>query len=80
MIKVKKISPNAIIPEAQTAGSVGADLHACIDRPMTIPAHSTIKIPTGIAMDIPEGCGGFVFARSGLATKEGLAPANKVGI
>lgn len=80
MIKVKKISPNAIIPEAQTAGSVGADLHACISEPIIIHPNETLKIPTGIAIAPPERCGAFIFARSGLATKQGLAPANKVGV
>ena len=80
MIKVKRISQNAIIPEAQTKGSVGADLHACIPDDIVIYPGDTVKIPTGIAMEIPEGYGGFIFARSGLATKQGLAPANKVGV
>ena len=80
MIKIKKISPNAIIPEAQTTGSVGADLHACILEPIVIHPNETLKIPTGIAIALPERCGAFLFARSGLATKQGLAPANKVGV
>ena len=80
LIKIKKLLPNAKIPEIQTSGSAGVDLHACIDKEIIIRPKETVKIPTGIAMAIPGGYGGFVFARSGLATKEGLAPANKVGV
>lgn len=80
MIKIKRLSENAIAPEVQTSGSVGADLHACIPETVIIRPGETIKIPTGIAMAAPEGYGAFIFARSGLATKEGLAPANKVGV
>lgn len=79
-INIKKLTTGAKIPEIQTAGSAGADLHACIDKDIIIRPGETVKIPTGIAMAIPEGYGGFVFARSGLATKRGLAPANKVGV
>ncbi len=79
-INVKKLNHNAIIPTRGTEQAVGYDLYACIDSPVTIPAHSTQKIGTGLAIEIPEGYGGFLFARSGLACKEGLAPANKVGV
>ena len=80
MIKIKKLTPNALTPEIQTSGSAGADLHACIDEDVVIHPNTTVKIPTGIAIGIPKGYAGFIFARSGLATKEGLAPANKVGV
>lgn len=80
MINIKRLTPTAVIPEAQTSGSAGADLHACINEPIVIHPNMTAKIPTGIAMEIPCGYGGFVFARSGLATKQGVAPANKVGV
>lgn len=80
MIRTKKLSTNAIIPKAQTVGAAGADLHACLSNTITIAPGETKKIPTGIAISIPNGYGGFVFARSGLATKHGLAPANKVGV
>jgi dUTP pyrophosphatase len=79
-INVKKLNHNAIIPTRGTEQAVGYDLYACIDSPVTIAAHSTQKIGTGLAIEIPEGYGGFLFARSGLACKEGLAPANKVGV
>ena len=79
-INIKKLTASAKIPEIQTSGSAGADLHACIDKDVIIRTGDTVKIPTGIAMAIPEGYGGFIFARSGLATKKGLAPANKVGV
>lgn len=80
MINIKKLSNNAIIPEAQTIGSAGADLHACIDEAIVIYPNQTVKISTGVAVAIPDGCVGLIFARSGLACKEGLAPANKVGV
>lgn len=79
-INIKKLATSAKIPEIQTSGSAGADLHACVDKDVIVRPGETVKIPTGIAMAIPEGYGGFVFARSGLATKKGLAPANKVGV
>ena len=79
-INVKKLNENAKIPTRGTRKAVGYDLYACIDRPVTIPAHSTEKIGTGLAFELPSGFGGFIFARSGLATKDGLAPANKVGV
>lgn len=79
-ISIKKLSTMAKTPEMQTAGSAGADIHACIDKEIIIRPNETVKIPTGIAMEIPDDFSGFVFARSGLATKKGLAPANKVGV
>ena len=79
-IKIQKLSNSAKTPEIQTSGSAGADIHACIDKEVIIRPGETIKIPTGIAMAIPSGYGGFIFARSGLASKKGLAPANKVGV
>lgn len=78
-IKIKKLNENANIPTRGSAYSAGYDLYACIDEPITIPAHSTVKIGTGLAVEIPDGYFGAIFARSGLATKEGLRPANCVG-
>lgn len=78
-IKIKKLNENANIPTRGSAYSAGYDLYACIDEPITIPAHSTVKIGTGLAIEIPDGYFGAIFARSGLATKEGLRPANCVG-
>jgi dUTP pyrophosphatase len=79
-IRLKKLCENAMIPTYGTAYSAGADLYACTDTPITIAAGQTVLVKTGIAMEIPEGYAGFIYARSGLATKRGLAPANKVGV
>ena len=81
VVKVKRLSPTAQIPEIQTSGSAGADLHADIIEPINILPNETIKIKTGIAIEMPSSdYGAFVFARSGLATKHGIAPANCVGV
>ena len=79
-INFKKLNPNAITPTYGTEYSAGADLYNLPDAPITIAAHKTVLIHTGIAMEIPEGDCGLIFARSGLASKRGLAPANKVGV
>ncbi len=79
-INVKKLRPDAQLPAYSTESSAGADLRACLDAPLTLQPGETKLISIGIAMEIPEGYAGLVFARSGLATKRGLAPANKVGV
>ena len=79
-IKIKKLNEKAIIPTKGSEYAAGWDLYACTDETRTIPAHSTVKIGTGIAMEIPHGYFGAIFARSGLATKEGLRPANCTGV
>lgn len=79
-IKVKKLRPGAQLPTYGTAFSAGADLYACLEEPVTIAPGETKKIPTGLAMEIPIGFAGLIYARSGLGTKQGLAPANKVGV
>jgi dUTP pyrophosphatase len=79
-IKIKKLNENAIIPTYGTEFSAGADLYALPGESITVPAHSTVMIHTGLSMEIPEGYAGLIFARSGLASKRGLAPANKVGV
>lgn len=79
-IKVKKLTNTAIIPNRETIGSAGADLSADINEPVIIHPHTTVKIPTGLAMELPEGMYGAIVARSGLATKEGLRPANCYGV
>lgn len=79
-VKVKKLNENAIIPTYGTEFSAGADLYALPGEKITIPAHTTVMIHTGLSMEIPEGYAGLIFARSGLASKKGLAPANKVGV
>lgn len=79
-VKVKKLRDNARMPVYGTAFSAGADLCACLDSPVTLAPGETRLISIGISMEIPEGYAGLVFARSGLATKRSLAPANKVGV
>ena len=79
-IKIKKMNDLAIIPTRGSEYSAGVDLHACISEPIYISPHETVKIDTGIAVELPNGTFGAIFARSGLATKEGLSPANKVGV
>ena len=77
---VKKLHPAAKLPTRGSAEAAGADLYACLDEAVTIAPGQTVLIPTGIALAIPTGFVGLVYARSGLATKRGLAPANKVGV
>ena len=79
-IHVKKMRPDAVIPTRGSEFAAGYDLYACLEEPLLIPAGETRKITTGIAVEIPRGYAGLVYARSGLATKKGLAPANKVGV
>lgn len=79
-INILKLNPNAILPSYGSEFAAGADLYACIDGSVTINPGETILIHTGIAMEIPVGYAGLIYARSGLATKHGLAPANKVGV
>ena len=79
-VKVKKLNAKAELPRYGTEFSAGADLCACLDAPVTLQPGETRLISIGIAMEIPEGYAGLVFARSGLATKRNLAPANKVGV
>ena len=79
-VHVKTLRDGAKLPTYGTAGAAGADLYACVDAPVTIRPGETVFIPTGIALEVPEGCAGLVYARSGLACKRGLAPANKVGV
>jgi dUTP pyrophosphatase len=79
-IKVKKLRENAILPTYGSAEAAGADLYACLEADVTIGPGQTVFIPTGLAMELPKGCAGLLYARSGLACKRGLAPANKVGV
>ena len=79
-IRVKLLKEGARLPTYGTAGAAGADLYACLDAPVTIQPGQTAFLPTGIALEVPEGCAGLVYARSGMACKRGLAPANKVGV
>jgi dUTP pyrophosphatase len=79
-LRIKKLNETAIIPTYGTEYSAGADLYNLPDNAVTVEPYQTVLIKTGIALEIPEGYCGLVFARSGLATKRGLAPANKVGV
>ena len=79
-MNIKKLNSNAVIPTYGSKFSAGADLYACTDGDVIIMPGETKMIGTGIAMEIPIGYAGFLYARSGLASKEGLAPANKVGV
>ena len=79
-INIKKLNENAKVPTFGSEFAAGFDLYACNTEAITVPAGETVLIHTGLAMEIPVGYGGFVYARSGLATKKGLAPANKVGV
>ncbi len=79
-VKVKKLKEKAILPTYGSLEAAGADLYACLDESVEIGPGETRFIPTGLAMEIPLGCAGLIYARSGLACKKGLAPANKVGV
>ena len=79
-IHVKKLSANAILPTYGSAEAAGADLYACLDQSVTIQPGETAWIPTGIALEVPKGCAGLIYARSSMGVKRGLAPANKVGV
>ena len=79
-VAIKKLSEKAILPSYGSEYAAGADLYACLDGETTINPHETVLIPTGIAIELPVGYAGLIYARSGLATKKGLAPANKVGV
>ncbi len=79
-IPVKKLSPRARLPVYGSAQAAGADLHACLDAPVTLEPGQTVLIPTGLSIAIPEGFAGLIYARSGLSVRRGLAPANKVGV
>ena len=79
-ITVKKIKENAPLPRYGSAAAAGADLYACLEQDVFLAPGETALIPTGLVMALPAGTVGLVYARSGLALREGLAPANKVGV
>lgn len=79
-VRVKRLHPDAQLPTYGSAEAAGADLYACLEAPVTIEPGTTFWVPTGIALEVPKGCAGLVFARSSLGAKRGLAPANKVGV
>lgn len=79
-VRIKKLSDKAIIPTFGSVGSAGGDLYSAEENQVIIAPNQTVIIGTGLAVEIPDGYVGLVYARSGLATKSGLAPANKVGV
>ncbi len=80
VIHLKKLKENALLPTRGSAFAAGYDLHACLEEDIIVHPGKTVKIGTGLAVAVPEGFFGAVFARSGLAAKEGLRPANCVGV
>ncbi len=79
-VRIKKLDDRAVIPSYGSEYSAGVDLYAVLDEDVVIKSGETFLVKTGLAMEIPVGYAGMIFARSGLATKKGLAPANKVGV
>ncbi len=79
-VNIKKLNGKATVPSYGSEYAAGADLYACVDGEIEIKPHTTAVVPTGIALELPQGYAGLIYARSGLATKKGLAPANKVGV
>ncbi|MDR1754625.1 MAG: dUTP diphosphatase [Eubacterium sp.] len=80
IINIKKLSEKAKLPVFATDGSAGADLYACIDAPLSLLPGGRELVPTGLAVEIPKGHGGFVFPRSSLASKYGVSLSNCVGV
>lgn len=79
-VEIKKLREGATIPTYGSKNAAGADLYACLDEALTLQPGETFLVPTGLSMALPEGYAGLIYARSGLASKKGLAPANKVGV
>ena len=79
-VPIKKLSPEAKLPTYGSESAAGADLYALLPAPLAVAAGETVLVHTGVALALPKGTVGLIFARSGLATKRGLAPANKVGV
>ena len=80
-VRIKKLREGAHAPTYGSEFAAGCDLYACLEEgEITVAAGKTVLIPTGWAFELPEGFAGLIYARSGLATKSGLAPANKVGV
>ena len=80
IVKIKKLNENAKMPTYGSPYSAGADLYACIENEITIAPNETVLVKTGLAMELSCGYVALIYARSGLASKRGLAPANKVGV
>ena len=79
-VRVKLLREGAKLPTYGSAEAAGADLYACLEGPVTIEPGQSVFIPTGIALEVPKGCAGLIYARSSMGVKRGLAPANKVGV
>ncbi len=79
-VGISKLKPSAILPTRGSAFAAGYDLYACLDEDVTVEAGTVAKIGTGLSVEVPNGFFGGIFARSGLATKQGLRPANCVGV
>ena len=79
-VRIKKLDERAVVPSYGSEYAAGFDLYSVLDEDVTIKSGETYLVHTGLAMEIPVGFAGMIFARSGLATKKGLAPANKVGV
>ena len=81
IVKIQKLHMNATVPSYGSMAAAGADLYALIEEgAITVAPHTTVFVHTGIAMEIPDGYAGLIYARSGTACKRDLAPANKVGV
>lgn len=79
-IRVKKLCEKAVLPTYGSDQAAGADLYACLEETVTIQPGETFWVPTGISLEVPQGCAGLIYARSSMGAKRGLAPANKVGV
>ncbi len=79
-LKIKKLRPGAVLPTRGSSQAAGYDLYACTGGSVSIAPHTTVMVGTGLSLEVPEGCFGAIFARSGLASKQGLRPANCVGV
>lgn len=79
-LRVKKLREGASLPLRATPGSAGADLCACLEEPLSLPAGGRVIVPTGLGVEIPAGQAGFVFGRSGLGIRHGIVPSNGVGV
>ena len=79
-IHVKLLREGAKLPTYGSSAAAGADLYACLDETVTIQPGEVFWVPTGIALEVPAGCAGLIYARSSMGVKRGLAPANKVGV
>lgn len=79
-VRVKRVLEGAKLPTYGSTWAAGADLYACLEETVTIQPGETVFIPTGIALEVPQGCAGLIYARSSMGAKRGLAPANKVGV